>query len=138
MLKKNIIHPSLAGLLYWASEGYRAALTGGQASVPIHYIWHKHNILKIFSKYSLKIPQIYSNILEYTQIVPCSTGMKVYRAIHMGERSNNLDSQSATKLFNPFKPRYHETSRFWYMKSIIHHSKLKDFPRIPNQLVIAK
>jgi hypothetical protein len=33
-----------------------------------HYVGCKPSILDIFSKHSLKIPQIYSNMLEYTRI----------------------------------------------------------------------
>jgi hypothetical protein len=39
-------------------------LTGGL----VHYIGREPGVLDIFSEYSLKIPQIYSNMLEYTQI----------------------------------------------------------------------
>jgi hypothetical protein len=33
-----------------------------------HYARRKPGLLDIFSEYSLKIPQIYSNMLEYTRI----------------------------------------------------------------------
>jgi hypothetical protein len=36
--------------------------------VPAHYTGPKPSVLDIFSTYSLKIPQIYSNMLEYTRI----------------------------------------------------------------------
>jgi hypothetical protein len=55
-------------------------LTGGQAGGLVYYILYKLDIVDIFSAYSLKIPQIYSNMLEYTRIFPCRAGMKVYRA----------------------------------------------------------
>jgi hypothetical protein len=55
-----------AGLSYWASEGYRATLIGGRVGDPIHYVRYELDILDIVSKYSLKIPQIYSNMLKYT------------------------------------------------------------------------
>ena len=35
-----------------------------QAGVPAHYIGHELGIMDIFIEYSLKIPQIYSNILD--------------------------------------------------------------------------
>jgi hypothetical protein len=54
-----------SGLSYWASKGYQAALTNGQASGPVHYVLYKLDIMDIFYEYSLKIPQIYLNMLEY-------------------------------------------------------------------------
>jgi hypothetical protein len=51
-----------------------------RAGGPVHYIRYKPDIPDIFSKYSLKIPQIYSNMLEYTQIFPCWANVDVYRA----------------------------------------------------------
>jgi hypothetical protein len=39
-------------------------IMGKRAGMPAHYIGHKPGILDIFSKYSLKIPRIYSNILD--------------------------------------------------------------------------
>jgi hypothetical protein len=36
--------------------------------VPTHYASCKPGVLDMFSKYSLKIPQIYSNMLEYARI----------------------------------------------------------------------
>jgi hypothetical protein len=35
--------------------------------VPAYYVRHKLGILDIFSEYSLKLPRICSNILEYTR-----------------------------------------------------------------------
>jgi hypothetical protein len=78
-------------LSYWTSGGYRAGLMGGQAGGPIHYIWYESNILEIFSKYSLKIPQIYSNMLKYTQI--CSNILKyaqIYSNIFLSGRREGL------------------------------------------------
>jgi hypothetical protein len=46
--------------------------------------------------------------------------------------------KSATKIFYHSKPRYPEATRFWYMKSITHHTKSKISLRTPNQLGIAK
>jgi hypothetical protein len=43
-------------------------LTSGQAGGLAYYTGHKLGILYIFSEYSLKIPWIYSNMLEYTRI----------------------------------------------------------------------
>jgi hypothetical protein len=48
------------GLSYWASGGLRA---GG----PAHYARREPGVLDIFSEYSLKIPRIYPNMLEYTR-----------------------------------------------------------------------
>jgi hypothetical protein len=45
----------------------------GRVGGPIHYVWYKPYILDIFSKYSLKIPRIYSNI-------SLLGGLKVYWA----------------------------------------------------------
>jgi hypothetical protein len=36
--------------------------------VPVHYAGREPGVLDIFFEYSLKIPRIYSNMLEYTQI----------------------------------------------------------------------
>jgi hypothetical protein len=55
-----------SGLSYWASGGYRTGLTGEQAGGPIHYVQYELDVLDIFSKYSLKIPRIYLNMLKYT------------------------------------------------------------------------
>jgi hypothetical protein len=58
--------PHRLGLSYWATGYYMAVLTGGWASGRagglVHYVWYEPYILDIFSEYSLKIPQIYSNI----------------------------------------------------------------------------
>jgi hypothetical protein len=40
-------------------------LTGERAGMPVYYTRPELGVLDIFSKYSLKIPRIYSNILEY-------------------------------------------------------------------------
>jgi hypothetical protein len=37
-----------------------------RAGVPAHYTGHEPGVLDIFSEYSLKIPQICLNMLEYT------------------------------------------------------------------------
>jgi hypothetical protein len=55
----SYLYPHI-GLLYWASGGFWAGVTGRQASVPAHYIGHKSSVLNIFSEYSL-------NYLEYTR-----------------------------------------------------------------------
>lgn len=74
-----------AWLSYWASEGYWIALKGERAVLtckaggPVHYIWYELDILDIFSKYTLKITQIYLNMLKYTQKFPCGVGIKVYQ-----------------------------------------------------------
>jgi hypothetical protein len=34
----------------------------------VHYAGHEPGVLNIFFEYSLKIPRIYLNMLEYTQI----------------------------------------------------------------------
>jgi hypothetical protein len=47
---------------------------------PVHYVQCELYILDILSKHSLKIFQIYLNMLKYTQIFPCWAGTKVYRA----------------------------------------------------------
>jgi hypothetical protein len=42
--------------------------------MPAYYARHELSVLDIFSKYSLKIPRIYSNMLKYTRIYsifPC-------------------------------------------------------------------
>jgi hypothetical protein len=36
--------------------------------VPVHYTRREPGVLDIFSEYSLKIPRIYSNMLEYIRI----------------------------------------------------------------------
>jgi hypothetical protein len=36
--------------------------------VPAHYVGHEPGVLNIFFEYSLKIPWIYSNMLEHTRI----------------------------------------------------------------------
>jgi hypothetical protein len=38
----------------------------GQVGSLAHYVGHELGVLKIFSEYFLKIPQIYPNMLEYT------------------------------------------------------------------------
>jgi hypothetical protein len=63
--------------------GVPAHYTGRKPSVPIHYSKHEPSVLDIFSEYSLKIPQIYLNMLEYTRIYsifPCRAGAEVLRA----------------------------------------------------------
>jgi hypothetical protein len=52
------------------------------AGVPAHYVGCELSILDIFSKYSFKIPQIYS-------IFPCWAGVEVLRARRAGGRTNN-------------------------------------------------
>jgi hypothetical protein len=57
-------------------------LTGGRADVLAHYARYKPGVLNIISEYSIKIPQIYSNMLKYTRIYsifPCWVGTEVYR-----------------------------------------------------------
>jgi hypothetical protein len=72
-------------------------------------------VLDIFSEYSLKIPQIYSNVLKYTRmcsnilecaqiysnvlkytriysIFPCRAGAEVLRAVRVGGRIDNPDN----------------------------------------------
>jgi hypothetical protein len=39
---------------------------GGRAGVLAYYVGHEPGVLNIFFEYSLKIPRIYSNILECT------------------------------------------------------------------------
>jgi hypothetical protein len=63
-----------ARLSYWACGGYQAALRGRRVGGLVHYIQYKQDILDIFSEYFLKVPQIYSNMLEYTRIFPCWMG----------------------------------------------------------------
>jgi hypothetical protein len=53
------------------------AWTGGHS---VHYVQYKPDILNIYSEYSLKIPRIYSNMLDYTRTFPYQAGMKVYWA----------------------------------------------------------
>jgi hypothetical protein len=60
------------GLSYWASEGLRVCVIGRQAGVPVYYTGCKPGILGIFSEYSLKIPRIYSNMIEYLNILNIS------------------------------------------------------------------
>jgi hypothetical protein len=55
-------------------------LMGERVGGLVRYSGRESGVLDIFSKYSLKIPQIYSNILEYTRIFPCRAGVEVYRA----------------------------------------------------------
>jgi hypothetical protein len=43
-------------------------IEGGRAGGLTHYVGREPGVLNIFSKYSLKIPQIYSNILKYARI----------------------------------------------------------------------
>jgi hypothetical protein len=61
------IHYLPSGLSYWASGGLKSGVTGGQAGMPIHYVGLKLGVLNIFFEYSLKLPQICSNMLEYTR-----------------------------------------------------------------------
>jgi hypothetical protein len=53
-------------------------LSGRRASSLVHYVLYKTSILDIFYECSFKIPQIYSNMLEYARIFLCRVGMKVY------------------------------------------------------------
>jgi hypothetical protein len=53
-------------LSYKAFRGYRMGLTGRLEGGPVHYVRYKPDILDIIFEYSLKIPQIYSNMLKYT------------------------------------------------------------------------
>ena len=68
----------------------------GQAGVPIHHTRHELGILDIFSKYSFKIPQICSNILNISLSGGCGglTSRQVGgRSGRAGRRTNNLAMQ---------------------------------------------
>jgi hypothetical protein len=77
-------------LSYWASGGLRAGLTGRCAC---HYARREPGILDIFSKYSLKVPRICSNIL-YISLSGRHRGLPGkadMRAVQAGGRTDNLD-----------------------------------------------
>jgi hypothetical protein len=75
----------------------RSRRAGGQAGSLAHYAGRGPGVLDILSKYSLKIPQIYSNMLKYTRIYsnilgytrifPCQASAKVYQAKRVGGRA---------------------------------------------------
>jgi hypothetical protein len=70
--------------------GERNGRAGGRVGMPAHYAGRKPRVLDIFSEYSLKIPRIYSNVLEYTQIYsifPCRAGVEVLQARRAGGRA---------------------------------------------------
>jgi hypothetical protein len=84
------MYNSPSGLSYWASGGLRAGVTGGRASVPIHYTERESSVLDIFSEYSLKnleYIRICLNILEYTRYFLVGQAQRSYR---QGGGTDNL------------------------------------------------
>jgi hypothetical protein len=82
--------------------------------MPAHYIGREPGVLDIFAKYSLKIPRIYSNILEYTRI--CSNILKYTRyfligrawrsygrAVWVGGRTNNPSQNMRSRKAIPMR-----------------------------------
>jgi hypothetical protein len=74
--------------------------------VPAHYAGRELDVLDIFSKYSLKIPRIYS-------IFSCRAGVEVLWARQAGGRIDNPDSLALT-----FFP--HITIDWLYLLSIFY------------------
>jgi hypothetical protein len=78
-------------------------LKGGRnerAGTPAHYIGRELGVLDIFSKYSLKIPRIYLNMLEYIRIYsifPCRAGAEVLRA----RRASRQSRRASRRTNNP-------------------------------------
>jgi hypothetical protein len=74
----------------------------GRAGVPTHYTGHEPGILDIFSKYSLKIPRIYSNILDISL-----SGGRGKRGVRAGAQTT-LNAPQKVQEFHwqyPDKPR---------------------------------
>jgi hypothetical protein len=93
-------------LSYWASEAI------GWAGGPVHRVWYEPDILDIFSACSLKIPRIYLNMLEYTQIFPYRAGVKVYREKWAGGRVGSPGGRRASE--QPWRvPVVRKAKRTW-------------------------
>jgi hypothetical protein len=64
--------------------GGRSGWIGERAGGLAHYAGREPGVLDIFSEYSLKIPQIYSNILEYFFVE------RAWRSTGQGRRVDDL------------------------------------------------
>jgi hypothetical protein len=94
------LHDVRPGLSYWASGGLRAGVTGGRVGMPAHHTGRELGILDIFSEYSLKIPRIYSNMLEYTRIYLiflCRAGTEVLWARRGGQAGGRVHRQPCVR-----------------------------------------